>query len=157
MTNLYSFAGIYERCWIRQTPSVQNTRSLWESKSKEYSYSERRKREYGEPLQHVKVLKALFVSCPHLLDQGSCQSQVPVHQPWSGPAQTTSVHFTLYITIYMAKAAAERLFLTRRNQKCGLKCLTKIKSNNIGIDTHASLQEQIFFARLIFADSSSFV
>ena len=31
----------------------------------------------------------------------------------------------------MAKAAAERLFLLRRI----LKCLTKIKSNNIGIDT----------------------
>ena len=57
----------------------------------------------------------------------------------------------------MAKAADWRLYLTRRNKKCGLKCLTKIKSNNIGIDTHASLHEQIFFARLIFADLSSFV
>ena len=117
---------------------LQNKRSLWESKSKEYSNSERRKRDYGEPLQHVKVLEALIVSCPHFLDQGSCQSQVPVHQPWSGPAKTTSVHFTLYITIYMAKAAAERLFLTRRIPKCGLKCLTKIKSNNNGIDTQTS-------------------
>ena len=123
---------------------LQNERSLWESKSKEYSNSEPRKREYGEPLQHVKVLKALFDSCPHFLDQGSCQSQVPVHQPWFGPAQTTSVHFTLYININMAKAAAERLFLTRRNQKCGLNCLTKIKSNTIGIDIHDSLHEQIF-------------
>ena len=138
---------------------LQNKRSLWESKSKEYSNSERSKREYGEPLQHVKILEALFVSCPHFMDQGSCQSQVPVHQPWSGPAQTTSVNFNLYITIYMymAKAPAERLFLTQRNQKCGLKCLTKIKSNNIGIDTHASLHEQILFARVIFADLSSFV
>ena len=136
---------------------LQNKRSLWESKSKEYSNSERRKRDYGEPLQHVKVLEAFFVSCPHFLDQGSCQSQVPVHQPWSGPAKTTSVHFTVYITIYMAKAAAERLFLTRRIPKCGLKCLTKIKSNNNGIDTQTSLHEQIFFPRLIFADLSSFV
>ena len=39
----------------------------------------------------------------------------------------------------MAKAAAERLFLSRRI----LKCVTKIKSNNIGIDAHASLHEQI--------------
>ena len=124
---------------------LQIKRSLWESKSKEYSNSERRKREYGEPLQHVKVLEALFVSCPHFLDQDSCQSQVPVHQPWSGSAQTTSVHFTLYITIYMDKAAAERLFLTRRILKCGLKCLTKIKSNKIDIDKHTNLHDQIFF------------
>ena len=124
---------------------LQNKRSLWESKSKEYSHSERRKRKYGEPLQHVKVLEALFVSYPHFLDQGSCQSQVPDHQQWSGPTKTTYVHFTLYITIYMAKAAAQRLFLTRRILKCGLKCLTKIKSNNNGIDTHTSLYEQIFF------------
>ena len=134
-----------------------NKLSQWESKSKEYSNSERRKSEYGEPLQHLKVLETVFVSCPHFLGQGSCQSQVPVHQPWSGPAQTTPVHFTLYITIYMAKAAAELLFLTRRILKCGLKCLTKINSNNIGIDTHASLHEQIFFARLIFSDLSPFV
>ena len=40
--------------------------------------------------------------------------------------------YTLYITIYMAKAAAKRLFLSRRI----LKYLTKIKSNNIGIDTN---------------------
>ena len=142
---------------LSRLQGLQNKRSQWESKSKEYSNSERRKREYGEPLQHVKVLEAHFVSCPHFFDQGSCYSQVPAHQPWSGPAQTTSVHFTLYITIYMTKAAAERLFLTQRNQKCGLKCLTKIKSNTIGIDTHASLHEQICFARLIFADLSSFV
>ena len=136
---------------------LQNKRSLWESKSKEYSNSVREKREYGEPLQHVKVLEALFVSCPHFLDQSSCQSQDPFHQPRSGPTQTTSVHFTLYITIYMAKAAAEGLFLTRRILKCGLKCLTKIKFNNIGIDTHTSLHAQIFFLRLIFADLLSFV
>ena len=119
--------------------------------------SKRRKREYGEPLQNVKVLEALFVSCPHFLDLNSCQSQVPVHQPWSGQAKTTSVHFTLYITIYMAKAAPERLFLTRHILKCGLKFLTKIKFNNIGIDTQTSLHEQIFFPQLIFADLSSFV
>ena len=126
---------------------LQNKRSLWESRSKEYSNRERRKGEYGEPLQHVKVLEAPFVSCPHFSDLGSCQSQAPVHQPWSGPAQTTSVHFTLYMTIYMAKAAAQRLFLMQRILKCGLKCLTKIISNNIGIDTHASLHEPILFAR----------
>ena len=49
--------------------------------------------------------------------------------------------------IYMAKAAAEGLFLSRRI----LKCLTKIKSNNLGIDTHASL------CWVIFADLSSFM
>ena len=49
----------------------------------------------------------------------------------------------------MAKAAAERLFLSQRI----LKCLTKIKSNSIGIDTHASLHEQICW--VIFTDLSS--
>ena len=144
---------------LRLLQGLQNKRSLWESKSKEYSNSERRKREYGEPLQHVKVLEALFVSCLHFLDQGSCQSQVPVHQP-HGLGQQNDVctlHFIHNHIYSMAKAAAERLILTRRILKCGLKCLTKIKSNNIGIGTHTSLHVEIFFPRLIFADLSSFV
>ena len=99
----------------------------WDSKSTEYSNNERRKREYGELLQHVKDVTP----------------EVTLNQ-------MTSVHF-IHNHIYMAKAAAERLFLSRRF----LKCLTKIESNNIGIDTHASLHEQICW--VIFADLSSFM
>ena len=51
----------------------------------------------------------------------------------------------------MAKAVAKHFFLSRHI----LKCLTEIKSNNIGIDTHASLHEQICW--VIFADLSSFM
>ena len=155
MTNLYSFAGIYERCWIRQTPSAFckacKTNSLYGNPNPKNTLTASGERgntanRYSTPkfskpfLSPVRISLTRVVSIP-----GPCSSAMV----WSSTNDVCTLHF---IAIYMAKAAAERLFMTRRILKCGLKCWTKIKSNNIGIDTHASLHEQIFFVRLIFAD-----
>ena len=102
VTNLYRFAGIYEICGIRQTPSA---------------FCKPAKQTVSFSLVHISWTWVRVNPRSLSISHGLMQHKRRV--------------YTLYITVYMAEAAAERLFLSRRI----LKCLTNIKFNNIGIDT----------------------